>query len=180
MKSTVILNQPSIIISYLRVGRLLYYSLVLFLLEAWFYWYKLEAAYNRSDNLFIAFWAWSFLFSFSHIYLVIMDGWSRFQNYKRAKDQLYMFGLNKRALDMYMGSKCQRMAVETAAEELGMKDDVMNYYSSKGVKWYHYIPYFMVSDPLFLFKKKFWSRTFLERKYEAINDFKNIEIKLSV
>lgn len=173
-------NQPNSIISYLRVGRLLYYSLVLFILEAWFYWYKLEAAYYESDQIFIGFWLWCFIFSFSHIYLVMMDGWSRFQNYKLAKDQLYMFGFNRRIADMYLGSKCQRMAVETAAEELGYINEVKDYYQKKGVKWFHYIPYFMVSDPWFLFKKKFWSRTFLEKKYNPRFDFQKLHLEFSV
>jgi len=173
-------TQPSPIISYLRVGRLLYYSLILFILEAWFYWYKLEAAYYVSDQFFIGFWLWSFLFSFSHIYLVIMDGWSRFQNYKLAKDQLYIFGFNRRIAELYIGSKCQRMAVETAAEELGYSKEVSYYYKKKGVKWFHYIPYFMVADPWFLFKKKFWSRTFLEKKYEPRFDFRKLHLEFSV
>lgn len=180
MKSVLLPNQPKTIFSYLRVGRLLYYSLILFILEAWFYWYKLEAAYAEMDKFFIGLWLWSFLFSFSHIYLVMADGWSRFQNYKRAKDQLYMFGLNKRITDMYIGSKCQRMAVETAAEELGIIDEVKDYYKKKGVKWFHYVPYFMVSDPFFLFKRKFWSRTFVEKKYEPRFDYKEIQLELSV
>jgi hypothetical protein len=153
--------------------------LILFILEAWFYWYKLEAAYHDSDMFFIGFWFWCFLFSFSHIYLVLMDGWSRFQNYKRAKDQLYMFGVNRRITDMYIGSKCQRMAVETAAEELGYTEEVNHYYKKKGVKWFHYIPYFMVAEPLFLFKKKFWSRTFLEKKYNSRFNFKQMHLELS-
>jgi hypothetical protein len=177
---TAIPNQPNPVISYLRVGRLLYYSLVLFILEAWFYWYKLEAAYYESDQFFTVIWFCFFLFSFSHIYLVMMDGWSRYQNYKLAKDQLYMFGFNRRIADMYIGSKCQRMAVETAAEELGYTQEVSDYYKKKGVKWFHYIPYFMVADPWFLFKKKFWSRTFLEKHYKPRFDFQKMQFDLSI
>jgi len=180
VNQTTIPIQPIRFISYLRVGRLLYYSLILFILEAWFYWYKLEEAYYESDQFFIGFWLWCFLFSFSHIYLVTMDGWSRFQNYKLAKDQLYIFGFNRRIADMYIGSKCQRMAVETAAEELGYINEVKDYYRKKGVKWFHYIPYFMVSDPWFLFKKKFWSRTFLEKNYQSRFDFQKLHLEFTV
>lgn len=123
----------------------------------------------------IAFWIYSFLFSFIHIYLVLMDGWSRFQNYKRAKDQFYIHGFNRKIANTYIGSKCQRMAAEVAAEELGIADEVKTYYVSVGVKWYHYVPYFMIKEPLFLFKKKFWSRTFLEKNYTPKFDYRNLQ-----
>ncbi len=68
--------------------------------------------------------------------------------------------------DTYIGSKCQRMAALEAAKELGIGEEVKAYYVAKGVKWYHYVPYFMIKDPWFGFKKHFWSRTFLEGNYK--------------
>lgn len=164
--------QPSTIISYLRVGRLLYGALVLFIIESLIYGFFLKEALNANSLLWILFWAWSFLFSFIHIYLVIMDGWSRYQNYKRAKDQFFVHGFNEKIAHFYIGSKCQRMAAETAAEELGILSQVQQYYKDTGVKWYHYIPYFMIIEPFFLFKKKFWSRTFLEEYYAPKFDYR--------
>lgn len=172
--------QPHPIISYLRVGRLLYYSLFLFLLESLYYWVELKAAYDHSSKIVIGFWVWCFLFSFIHIFLVIMDGYSRYQNYKRAKDQFYVHGFKSRIANLYIGSKCQRMAAEVAADELGIGDNVREHYNSKGIKWYHYIPYFMIKDPLFLFKKNFWSRTFLEKGYTSQFDYRQIQLGFSV
>jgi len=169
-------KQPSIIISYIRVGKLLYYSLFLFILEAWFYWVKLKAAYIESSQPWIIFWLVCFLFAFVHIFLVAMDGWSRFQNYKRAKDQFYVHGFNKRIADTYIGSKCQRTAAIVAAEELGIGEKVKAYYVTKGVKSYHWIPYFMVKNPLFFFSDKFWSRSFLEKNYKAKFDYNNLQL----
>ncbi len=63
------------------------------------------------------------------------------------------------------------MAAETAAEELGIKDQLQQYYQDCGVKWYHYVPYFMIKEPFFLFKRIFWSRTFLEDFYEPKFDY---------
>lgn len=171
------IKQPSYIVSYLRVGRLLYYSLLLFILEAWFYWIKLVDAYYDSSTLWVLFWVYSFLFSFLHIFLVLADGWSRFQNYKRAKDQFFQHGFNKRIANHYIGSKCQRMAAIVAAEELGIGEEVKSYYIEKGVKWYHYVPYFMIKEPLFLFKRKFWSRTFLEKTYVPKYNFHQMQIQ---
>ncbi len=180
MTSSLLPIQPPKIISYIRVGRLLYYSLLLFILEAWFYWTKLMAAYIESSQLFIAFWLICFLFSFVHIFLVAMDGWSRFQNYKRAKDQFFIHGFNKRIANTYIGSKCQRIATIVAAEELGIGERVKAYYVTKGVKWYHFVPYYMVKNPLFFFSDKFWSRSFLEKNYKAKFNYSNLQFELQL
>ena len=172
------IKQPSQLTSYIRVGRLLYYSLILFILEAWFYWGKLVNAYYQSSTPWVLFWIWSFMFSFIHIFLVLADGWSRFQNYKRVKDQFFIHGFNKKIANTYIGSKCQRMAAEVAAEELGIVQEVKAYYIQAGVKWYHYVPYFMIKEPLFLIKKKFWSRTFLEKHYNPKFDYNQLQLEL--
>jgi hypothetical protein len=164
--------QPSQMISYFRVGRLLYGALLLFIIESWLYGIQLIEAIGSKSTPWIVFWTLFFLFSFSHIYLVIMDGWSRYQNYKRVKDQFFIHGFNKKIALIYIGSKCHRMAAETAAEELGIKDKVQECYRDFGVKWYHYIPYFMIKEPFFLFKKIFWSRTFQEEAYEPKFDYR--------
>ncbi|MGL2994870.1 hypothetical protein [Flavobacterium sp. TSSA_36] len=172
-------KQPPLFISYLKVGELLYYSLILFILEAWIYGIQLHDAVLNRGKIAILFWLSCFLFSFLHIFLVLADGWSRFQNYKRAKDQFFVHGFNRRICDTYIVSKCQRIAATVAANELGYKDQIDNYYKQKGVKWYHFVPYFMVNDPLFLFRKKFWNRTFLEPSYQSRFDYHAIQIKIT-
>jgi hypothetical protein len=167
-------KQPSLFVSYLKVGELLYYSLFLFILEAWIYGLQLYNALLYRGIIAILFWLCCFLFSFVHIFLVLADGWSRFQNYKRAKDQFFIHGFNRRICDTYIVSKCQRIAALVAAKELGIEDNVVKYYEEKGVKWYHFIPYFMIKEPLFLFKKKFWNRTFLEPRYQSRFDYNTI------
>ncbi len=171
--------QPHPALSYLRVGRLLYGALFLFILESWIYWVELKAAYSAGSTIWTGFWLWSFGFSFIHIFLVLADGWSRYQNYKRAKDQFFIHGFNPRIADMYLVSKCQRMAAEVAAEELGIVEDVSRHYADRGVKWYHYIPYFMVDNPLFFLSRDFWSRTFLEKNYKARFDYRKIQMELT-
>ena len=52
----------------------------------------------------------------------MMDGWSRYQNYKRAKDQFYIYGFKKRICNLYIGSKCQSIAALVAAKELGISE----------------------------------------------------------
>lgn len=171
------IKAPSPFWSYLRVGKLLYWSLILFLLESYWYGVELWEAIQEGNPWWIAFWISFFLFSFLHIFLVIMDGWSRYQNYKRAKDMLFLYGFQRRIGAMYIGSKCQRMAALVAADELGMKEDMEFYYQERGVKWYHYLPYFMVKDPLFLFRSYFWKRTFMEPTYTSKINFKQLAVQ---
>ncbi|MGB5653310.1 MAG: hypothetical protein WBM56_05700, partial [Robiginitalea sp.] len=129
---------------------------------------------QHGNPYWIIFWVSFFLFSFVHIFLTIMDGWSRFQDYKKAKDLFFSYGFHPRVANRFIGSKCQRNAALQAARELGMESEVKKYYSEKGVKWFHYIPYFMVQDPWFLIRKSFWKRTFMEKYYKPRYDFRNV------
>lgn len=168
-------KQPSTLVSYWNVGVLLHFSVILFVLESWFYWTKLKDAYLSEALFFIVFWFGCVLFAFSHIFLVIMDAWSRFQNYKRIKDNLYLHGFSPKMALPYKGSKCQRSAFLVAAKELGMEKEVLNYYRRIGIRWYHFIPKFMIDDPLFLFRKSFVSRTFLEKYYHPRYNFRGMD-----
>ena len=87
----------------------------------------------------------------------------------------FIHGFSHRFASFYLGSKCQRSAAIVAAEELGMKEEIIQFFRSQGVKWFHYIPYFMVRDPLFLMKKAFWERTFLEKNYVSKIDFRRLQ-----
>lgn len=177
---TLLPKQPSTIVSYWNVGSLLHCSLILFVLESVFYWAKLKEAYVHNTLFVVLFWLWSLLFSFSHIFMVIMDAWSRFQNYKRVKDHLFMHGFTQKIARHYQGSKCQRNAVLVAARELGLEEEVRAYYRKRGIRWFHFIPQFMVKDPLFLFKRYFWSRTFMEKHYVPKFNFRELNQKFSL
>lgn len=178
MQLTELPIQPPRWLSYYRVTSPLLGALLLFILESLWYGYELWYAVNNRGWILILFWLSFFLFSFVHIFLVIMDGWSRFQNYKRVKDQFYRYGFQSRIAESYIVSSCQRRAVKVAADELGLGQQVVEYYKSRGVKWYHYIPYFMLEDPLVFFKKAFWSRTFVEKHYQSRFDYHSIALEL--
>lgn len=159
-------RQPSILVSYWNVGKLLFGALILFIIETYVYYIFFQNALENNATVLIVFWFGSVLFAFTHIFLVLMDIWSRIQNYKRFKDHLFDHGFSPKIADYYKGSKCQRMALSTAAKELGMEDKMQNHFAKSGIKWYHFIPQFMIQDPLFLIRKHFWSRTFLEKYYK--------------
>lgn len=173
-------KQPSVFVSYWNVGLLLHCSLLLFILESLFYWAKLRDAYYHEMVWLVLWWFGCLLFAFSHIFLVSMDAWSRFQNYKRIKDHLFVHGFTPKIAKHYRGSKCQRNAVIVAAKELGLEAEVQNYYRRHGVKWFHVIPQFMVNDPWFLFRRYFWSRTFMEKYYEPKFNYRQLNQKISL
>ena len=168
-------KQRPLWMSYLVCSRLLITSSLLFVLESFLYFIPLEQAYGNNNMFWSAYWLFMFLFAFFHIFLVFSDAWSRFQNYKRIKDQLFYFVYKTRIVNQYIGSKCQRLAVETAADELGYGDQVRAHFKAKGYKWYHFIPNFMIKDPLFIFKRYYWKRTFVEKYYAPKYDYNALE-----
>ena len=153
---------------------MLYVGLSLFVIQSWVYYILLKRAIAEENGHFTMIWLVCFIFSFVHIFLVLMDGWSRFQNYKRIKDQFYIHGFDVRLAVNFRGSKCQRKAAMVAATELGMENELKSFFRKTGVKPYHFIPYFMIQDPLFLFKRSFWSRTFLEKSYDSKFNYQQI------
>ncbi len=174
MHRPILPKQTPLIVSYLRVGKLLYISLGLFVAESYFFW-QLLLRFNYKDKpLLHILLILCFLFSFVHIFLVLMDGWSRFQNYKRIKDQFYIHGFDVRLAGNYQGSKCQRNAAIIAAKELGMEKEILNFYRKRGVRSFHFIPHFMIQDPFFIFRRYFWSRTFLEKPYKSKFNYRKI------
>ena len=174
MHRPILPKQPPLYISYFRVGKLLYFGLIIFILQSWFYYNLLKTSLNDGNELFTKIWLVCFIFSFVHIFLVLMDGWSRFQNYKRIKDQFYIHGFDVRLAENFRGSKCQRSAATVAASELGMEKELRNFFRKRGVRYFHFIPYFMIQDPFFILKRSFWSRTFLEKPYRSKFDFRSI------
>lgn len=94
-----------------------------------------------------------------------LDARSRFQEYKRVKDQLMKFGFDSRLLKPLVTSRCQRDAVRTAAHELGYGSHCREFYAFLGYRWYHLTPDFLFSNPRFLFSRQFWKSTFFLATY---------------
>src|ERR1700730_15382213 len=69
-----------------------------------------------------------------------LDARSRYQNYKLVKDNLYVYGFQKRIVKPFIKSRCQRDAVKAAAYELGMSQQCKEYFRINGYKWYHLAP----------------------------------------
>lgn len=95
------------------------------------------------------------------------DARSRYQNYKQVKDHLYLYGFQSRIVKPFSFSRCQRDAVLTAAEELGLDKPCKEYFESQGYCWYHILPNFLFHRPTYIFHKAFWLNTFFAKYYKA-------------
>ena len=96
-----------------------------------------------------------------------LDARSRYQNYKRIKDQFMNFGFDRRVLKPLANSRCQRDAVLTAADEMGYGGRCREYYRTAGYRWYHLTPDFLFSNPRFLISWRFWKSTFFVATYPS-------------
>jgi hypothetical protein len=97
------------------------------------------------------------------------DAMGRYQNYKQVKDAIQNRGFDHRLLKPFMHSKCQRDAVLVAAEDLGCKKEVSDFYYSQGYRWYHILPDAFLKNPFVLFHGLFWKRILFTRRYELEN-----------
>ena len=171
-------KQPYPVVSYLISGKLLHVSVALFIAESVVYYHLMNMAIQNGVEIWRWIWGICFLFSFAHIFLVLADGWSRFQDYKRAKDQLFMYGFQLRIINQYASSQCQRIAFATAASELGFGEETKDHFYALGYRWFHLIPDFMMDDPFFFYKRYFWRRTFLEKNYTPKFNYRKLSMEL--
>lgn len=96
-----------------------------------------------------------------------MDAYSRLQNYKVAKDLFFENGFQKRIVNLFIRSRCQREAIKIAAIDLGIIDELNLYYTSLGYQWFHLIPDVTFHNPKFFFTWNFWKRTFFVPPYRS-------------
>ncbi len=101
-----------------------------------------------------------------------LDARSRYQNYKQLKDQLFLYGFDRRIFKPVLQSRCQRDAALAAAEELGYGERCRVYFKNCGYKWYHLVPDFVFRSPHFLLTRAFWKRTFFMPTYRPRVDFR--------
>jgi hypothetical protein len=101
-----------------------------------------------------------------------LDARSRYQNYKLLKDNLFVYGFQKRIVKPFIKSRCQRDAVKAAAYELGMAHQCKEYFKINGYKWYHLAPDVIFKNPYLLLTKKFWVTTLFTKAYHSKIDFR--------
>ena len=96
-----------------------------------------------------------------------LDARSRFQEYKRVKDQVARYGPDRRIFKSVAGSRCQRDAALAAANQLGYGSRCRACFSAAGYRWYHLLPDFVKGQPRFLISAAFWRTTFFMPTYQA-------------
>jgi len=100
-----------------------------------------------------------------------LDARSRYQEYKRARDQLAAYGPNRRIFRSLSRSRCQRDAVLAAAAQLGHADVCRRHFTAAGYCWYHLLPDFVSHHPGFLFSPAFLRATFFAPTYRPRYDW---------
>jgi hypothetical protein len=170
------MKKLKLIIRYLKVGRLLHFVSALAFTMAIFSFITLKNMGFYSDIFSWFMWLVTFIIFFNMCILAELDGYSRFQNYKQVKDQMFLNGYQERQLKPLLKSSCQREAALLAANELGYGKEVKSYFQRKGYRWYHIIPDFVIHNPLFFFSAFFWRTTFFTPHYEPKVDYDQLEL----
>ncbi|HWS60455.1 MAG TPA: hypothetical protein VN182_05960 [Flavobacterium sp.] len=104
---------------------------------------------------------------FTLIITTQLDAYSRYQNYKMAKDLLHQYGFKKPLVRLFSKSKCQREAIAEAANCLSLKKEVNDYFYSMGFRWYHILPHIILKKPQVFFTKEYWMSTFFVPNYKS-------------
>lgn len=94
-----------------------------------------------------------------------LDAYSRYQNYKQIKDKLFLYGYDKRLVEPFSFSKCQRDAVLVAARDLGLHTIIKLYFFHQGYRWYHIFPEACTKNPIVVFNKTFWQRILFTKRH---------------
>lgn len=95
------------------------------------------------------------------------DAYSRYQNYKMAKDLMHQYGFRKNLIKIFSKSRCQRDAFAEAARSLGYKKEIDNYFYTIGFRWYHILPVIILKKPTVLLTKEYWISTLFVSNYKS-------------
>lgn len=96
--------------------------------------------------------------------IALMDGFSRYREYRRIRAMLSRYGWNRRVFLLVAGSRCQRDAALQAALEAGHGMRARRLFRSMGYRWYHLFPDAVIKNPLMFFHPRFLRNSFLPGK----------------
>lgn len=171
------MDKSKFIIRYFKVGKLLHLVAFVASMVSVFSFFNLKNLFYNADPYLWFTWLVLFVSFFNMCILAELDGYSRFQNYKQVKDQMFLNGLQERQLKPLLKSSCQREAAILAGDELGIGEEVRNYFLQKGYKWYHIIPDFVLKNPIFIFTTFFWRTTFFTPFYKPKINYDQLELE---
>jgi hypothetical protein len=96
-----------------------------------------------------------------------LDARSRFQEYKRVRDQLIRYGPDRRIFRSIAASRCRRDAGLAAAKQLGHETACRRFFLAMGYRWYHLLPDFVFRHPRYLLSPAFLRTTFFLPAYSS-------------
>lgn len=96
-----------------------------------------------------------------------LDARSRFQEFKRVRDQLIRYGPDRRIFRSIAASRCQRDAGLAAARQLGHAAACRRFYLERGYRWYHLLPDVVSRHPGYLLSPGFYRTTFFLPTYTS-------------
>jgi hypothetical protein len=164
------------IVSYLKAGFLLHLiTLIGILLFFYLVYYVDIRAWVVNDHTFLKLVALSPTVGMP--FFAQLDARSRYQNYKLVRDNLYIYGFQKRILKPFIKSRCQRDAAKAAAQELGMLHLCNEHFKSCGYRWYHLLPDYVFDKPSVLITKNFWQTTLFAETYHSKIKGENIFVE---
>ncbi len=159
-KTLIFYNQ---FVKFINVGRFLhlmaFLGCIMFVLGLLNTVQAINTSFNFTDYL----WVYIMIHGLSIPFFSELDAYGRYQNYKQIKDNLYVYGFDRRLIKPFMYSKCQRDAVLAASYDLNCQEQVKAFYYEKGYRWYHILPDAFVNKPLGL-KKKVLACYFIYKK----------------
>jgi hypothetical protein len=124
--------------------------------------------YSPQQPIAYVFFMWLSSFFFMNALFSQLDAYSRYQNFKKTRDQLYVYGFQQRIVKPLAKSNCQRLAAVIAARRTGVEKETRHFYYTLGYRWYHVLPDFLRVNPLFIFHPFFWKSTFFVKRYTSI------------
>ncbi len=154
--------------NYLQVGYLLH-GMAILNAAACIYTVQFAMAQISPDHLLaLIFILWLCSFFFMNVVFAQLDAYSRYQNFKQVRDQLYANGYQERIVKPLAKSSCQRVAARFASKQVKLDKQVKAQYYEMGYRWYHILPDFVWQNPLFFFHPLFWKSTFLVKRYRSV------------
>ncbi len=96
--------------------------------------------------------------------IALLDGFSRFQEYRRIKALLVRRGWSERIFLLVSASRCQRDAALAAAKQAGGYYKTKSFFHHLGYRWYHVLPDAIMKNPFLFFSPKFLRVSFLPGK----------------
>lgn len=151
---------------YIQVGFLLHIMTLAGLVTTLLFFPDTGFFTNQKQPLFSYASGWLSLFGLGLVIFSQLDAYSRFQDYKLAKDLLFENGFRIRVARLFMASRCQRDALKVAAKDLGMLPELNTFIEDMGYKWFHIIPEILLVRPVVLFSSRFWRKTLLAPYYQ--------------